>query len=191
MTFLKQIYNNSIESTGKSFGRFARGSCEKNPLNFPFFSETISKIPFAFGMKFRKAFYASLLSSVGTDVTLLDGVTFGDFRTIIGNDVWLSSGVYVEYANIEDHVLIGQQAVILAGKNHHNIERIDIPIKLQGNPPKTPITIGSGAWVGANATVMADVGHDSIVGAGAVVTKPVPPFAIVGGNPAKIIRMRK
>lgn len=42
-----------------------------------------------------------------------------------------------------------------------------------------------------NSTVMADVGHDAIVGAGSVVTKPVPPFAIVAGNPAKILKMRK
>jgi acetyltransferase-like isoleucine patch superfamily enzyme len=37
---------------------------------------------------------------------------------------------------------------------------------------------------------MADVGHDAIVGAGSVVTKPVPPFAIVAGNPARLIRRR-
>ena len=49
---------------------------------------------------------------------------------------------------------------------------------------------GNGCWVGANATVMADVGHDAIVGAGSVVTRPVPPFAIVAGNPARVLRMR-
>ncbi|MEJ7848403.1 MAG: DapH/DapD/GlmU-related protein [Pyrinomonadaceae bacterium] len=114
-----------------------------------------------------------------------------DARTSFGKDVWVSVGTFIDYAIIEDHVLIGQHVVILAGKNHHHIDRLDIPIKLQGNPEKDPVTIGRGAWIGANATVMADIGHDAIVGAGSVVTKPVPPFAIVAGNPAKLIRMRQ
>lgn len=80
--------------------------------------------------------------------------------------------------------------MLLAGENHHYIDRLDIPIKQQGNPPKKPIIIGHGAWIGANSTVMADVGNDAIVGADSVVTKTVPPFAIVAGNPAKILRMR-
>jgi acetyltransferase-like isoleucine patch superfamily enzyme len=90
----------------------------------------------------------------------------------------------------EDHVLVGPNALILSGGRHHRTERLDVPIKLQGNDPKQPITIGRGAWIGAGAIVMADVGHDAIVGAGAIVTKPVPPFAVVAGNPAKVIRMR-
>jgi acetyltransferase-like isoleucine patch superfamily enzyme len=131
-----------------------------------------------------------MLPKIGKDVVLHFGVTIEDERTTFGNDVWVSVGTYIDYVIIEDHVLIGQHAVLLAGKGHHNIERLDIPIKQQGNPPKEPITIGHGAWIGANATVMADVGHDAIVGAGSVVTKPVPPFAIVAGNPARVIRMR-
>jgi acetyltransferase-like isoleucine patch superfamily enzyme len=124
-------------------------------------------------------------------VVLHHGVVIEDERTTFGNDVWVSVGTYIDYAIIEDHVLIGQHAVLLAGKGHHNIDRTDIPIKLQGNPPKEPINIGRGAWIGANATVMADIGHDAIVGAGSVVTKHVPPFAIVAGNPARVIRMRQ
>src|SRR4030095_2973114 len=85
---------------------------------------------------------------------------------------------------------IGPQAVLLSGGRHHKADRLDVPIKQQGNTPKEPIRIGDGAWIGANATVMADVGHDAIVGAGAVVTKPVSPYAVVAGNPARVLYMR-
>ena len=190
MAGLVRAYNRTIDGLGGTFGSILRRRLNKKPLNFPFVSEMLSQIPFAFGWKFRRAVYARILKGIGTDVVLHQGVTIEDERTSIGDDVWISVGCYIDYAIIEDHVLMGQHAVLLAGKGHHNIDRIDIPIKLQGNPSKEPITIGRGAWIGANATVMADVGNDAIVGAGAVVTKPVPPFAIVAGNPARVIRMR-
>jgi len=86
--------------------------------------------------------------------------------------------------------MIGPHAVLLSGGRHHNFDRLDIPIKNQGNPSKTQLKIGVGAWIGANATVMAPVGEQSIIGAGAVVTKEVPPYAVVAGNPARVLYMR-
>jgi maltose O-acetyltransferase len=109
---------------------------------------------------------------------------------MIGDDVWISVGAYLDYVEIGNSVLIGPNAMLLSGGRHHNLDRLDIPIKRQGNPPKKPTLIEDGVWIGANATVMADVGHDAVVGAGSVVTKPVPPFAVVGGNPARILRVR-
>ena len=52
-----------------------------------------------------------------------------------------------------------------------------------------PIRIEDGAWIGAGAIILAGVtvGQKSIVGAGAVVTRDVPPYAIVAGNPAKVL----
>ncbi|WP_084224402.1 CatB-related O-acetyltransferase [Stenoxybacter acetivorans] len=54
------------------------------------------------------------------------------------------------------------------------------------------VSIGSDVWIGNNAMIKAGVtiGHGAVVGAGAIVTKNIPPYAIVGGNPAKIIRYR-
>lgn len=187
---LVKTYNASIDKVGGLIGNFAGRRLVKKRLYFPYLSEMLSQIPFAFGWKLRRAVYAKILPSIGKDVVLHHGVSIEDARTSFGEDVWVSVGSYIDYAVIEDHVLIGQHVVLLAGKNHHRTERLDVPIKQQGNPPKQPITIGRGAWIGANATVMADVGHDAIVGAGSVVTKPVPPLAIVAGNPARVLKMR-
>ena len=59
-------------------------------------------------------------------------------------------------------------------------------------PNKGDTHVGNDVWIGYRATIMPGVtiGHGAIIGACAVVTRDVPPYAIVGGNPARVIRMR-
>ncbi|HEX8459759.1 MAG TPA: hypothetical protein VF656_20870 [Pyrinomonadaceae bacterium] len=159
--------------------------------HWPFVTEALGSVPFTFGWQLRQEVYRRLGVCRGTSVILNHGTSIGDRRTRIGTDVWMSRDVYVEYALVEDHVLVGPGAIILAGRHHHRADDVSVPIKLQGNNPLVPVHVGEGAWIGANATVMADVGAHAIVGAGAVVLKPVPAYAIVGGNPARFIRDRR
>ena len=173
-------------------GAFLIDVFERNGLaHWPFVTEALGSIPFTFGWQLRQEIYRRLGLCRGTGIILNHGTSIGDRRTRIGADVWMSRDVYVEYALVEDHVLIGPGAIILAGRHHHRADDVDVPIKLQGNNPLVPVSIGEGAWIGANATVMADVGAHAIVGAGAVVLKPVADYAIVGGNPARFIRDRR
>ncbi|MBW6397278.1 CatB-related O-acetyltransferase [Roseomonas sp. HJA6] len=62
----------------------------------------------------------------------------------------------------------------------------------QPNPQKASPVIGHDVWIGANATIMPGVriGDGAVIAAGAVVTKDVSPYAVVGGNPAKLLRFR-
>ncbi len=88
-----------------------------------------------------------------------------------------------------DGVRIGTYACIV-GFNHGHA-RIDIPIHEQPHTSKG-IVFGDDIWAGAHVTVVdgVTVGSHTILAAGAVVTRDVPDYAIVGGNPAKILRMR-
>jgi acetyltransferase-like isoleucine patch superfamily enzyme len=191
MSLLARAVNASIDGLGGALGSLLRRGVASGWLYFPFVSEALSLVPFSLGWKLRRAVYARLLTSIGRDAVLHFGVSIEDPRTRIGENVWVSVRCYLDYVEIGDAVLIGPHAVLLAGGRPHRFDRLDVPIKDQGNLPKEPLRIGRGAWIGANATVMAEVGHDAIVGAGAVVTKPVLPYAVVAGNPARLVKMRE
>ena len=110
-------------------------------------------------------------------VTLGDDCTINPFATLRGP---ITGG---------NGVRIGAYAC-LVGFNHGFADP-DTPIFRQPHTSKG-IVLGDDIWIGAHATIVdgVKVGSHSIVAAGAVVTKDVPSFAIVGGNPARVIRLR-
>ena len=91
---------------------------------------------------------------------------------------------------IEDNVLIG--AGVHFYTNNHQFVNPYVPIIKQGYPPVTEenaIIVRSGSWLGAGVIVLPgiEIGENSVVGAGTVVTKSVPPRTIFAGNPGKVI----
>ncbi|MGZ9898929.1 acyltransferase [Shewanella gaetbuli] len=89
---------------------------------------------------------------------------------------------------IEDYVLMGSGVHIYTA--NHCFSDPSVAIYFQGHEGVKPVTILSGAWLGANAIVLPGVtiGRNSVVGAGSVVTKDVPDNTVVAGQPAKFIK---
>jgi acetyltransferase-like isoleucine patch superfamily enzyme len=114
-----------------------------------------------------------------------------DGTFVIGNHVWIGPQSYFDARNliIEEYVGWGPGAKVL-GSTHTGLP-IDLPI-IQTDLEIKPVRIGAWADIGTNAVILpgVTVGKGSIVGAGAVVTKDVPPFAIVAGVPAQFLRWR-
>jgi len=129
---------------------------------------------------------------------LLDGhISVGSNTTI--------NGPSTEFYSIEFPISIGNFCSIARGtsiqENNHNINSITtyfIKYRIFGEKygvdavSKGPITIGNDVWIGTQSTILTGVtiGDGAIVAANSVVTNDVPPYAIVGGTPAKIIRYR-
>lgn len=115
---------------------------------------------------------------------------FPPFTTDCGKNIHLGKHIFINAGcrfqdqggiTIGDGALIGHN-VVLATLNH-SLE----PAK-RANLLPAPIKIGRRVWIGSNSTILpgVSIGDNAVIGAGSVVTKDVPPNAIVAGNPAKI-----
>lgn len=122
--------------------------------------------------------------------------TIEDFSTInngvgavkIGNNARIGMGnTLIGPVDIHHDVRLAQN-IVLSGLNH-NYEDITRPIHVQGVSTAV-ITVKRATWIGANSVIVAGVtiGEHCIVAGGSVVTKDVPDFSVVAGNPAKIIK---
>ena len=110
-------------------------------------------------------------------------IELGD-NSELGTRCMIQSGV-----KIGKDVLMGPDVKIY-GRNHR-FERADIPVRLQGKT-QHETTIGDDVWIGANVVILpgASVGNHAVIGAGAIITRDIPAWAIAGGNPATVIRYR-
>ncbi len=105
------------------------------------------------------------------------------------------SGVGIN-AKLHGKVVIGKDVmmgpdVVIHTRNHAFIST-DIPMRKQGFMEENPVFIGDDVWIGERVIILpgVHVGKGAILGAGAVVTKDVPEYAVMGGNPAKVLKYR-
>lgn len=151
-------------------------------------SESISRKMGLRGVYLRQAFYRMTLSRCGDDIYFGWHSVFSMPEASIGNKVYIGRRCGIGFATIEDNVMLADNVQILSGGREHGMEG-DGAMQSQAQS-FTRVRIGAGAWIGTGAIVMNDVGMNTIVGAGAVVTKPLPSDCVAVGVPAVVIRDR-
>lgn len=129
---------------------------------------------FCLGQKSVVESFSALNNMVG-DITIGNHTRIGLGNTVIGP------------VDIGDHTNIAQN-VTISGLNH-NFHEVTKTIAEQG-VSTSPIRIGDDVWIGANAVILAgvEIGKHSVIAAGSIVTRSVPPYSICAGNPAKVIK---
>ncbi|MBD3256978.1 acyltransferase [candidate division GN15 bacterium] len=157
---------------------------------FHFFAQAFATAPGAPGVYLRVAFYRQVLKRSHFDVYFAFGSVVTKIDTEFGHRCGVGLYTSVGLASIGDDTVLANYVSILSGRHQHNFEDPDTPI-LDGENIFNRITIGTNCFVGDKATIMADVGDRTIIGAGAVVIKPIPDYVIAVGNPAKPVKDRK
>jgi acetyltransferase-like isoleucine patch superfamily enzyme len=123
-----------------------------------------------------------------------DGISLGD-AVYVGKDVLVECN-----AEIGDYVLIANR-VALVGRHDHDFRSVGIPVRFSpwigARQPPSPyrgekVVVESDVWIGFGATVLSGIrlGRGAVIAAGSVVTRDVPPYAIVAGNPARMVGQR-
>lgn len=153
-------------------------------------SQSLALLPGLTGVFLRRAFLARVLTRCHSSAEVCFGTLFSQTGAVIDENVYVGPRCHLGLVHLEADVLVAAGVHIPSGGQTHSFDDPDTPIRDQGGE-RTMVTIGRGAWIGSAAIVLADVGAGTIVGAGSVVTKPLPEFVIAAGVPARVIRPRK
>jgi virginiamycin A acetyltransferase len=153
-------------------------------------SQWMALWPGILGQYLRRAFLAWAIKECHPSATICFGTIFSKYECYIGENVYIGPFCSLGSVIVERNVLIATAAHITSGSRMHGIDDLDIPIREQVGIWET-VTIGEGSWIGTGSVIMANIGRDTVVGAGAVVTNALPEKVIAGGVPAKVIRSRE
>lgn len=149
-----------------------------------------------FALSVRAFCCRHLFSKCGIHLNIENGAYIG-----IGKDFYVGDYVGIgknfnthnRIITIDDYLLMGEDVLFVGGV--HDTSDTSTPIGCsQSIVEKIPLHIAGDVWIGTRAIILPGckyIGHGAVIGAGSVVTKDVPDWAIVGGNPAKIIRLRQ
>jgi len=123
----------------------------------------------------------------GTKIRCHEGVVEIGAKTVMGQECTISA---YQRVRIGEECVIADRAMFI--DFDHGMVEVDRPIRLQGIY-KRDVEVGNNVWIGYGACVLrgVSVGDNSVIGTNSVVTKDVPANAVVGGIPARIIRMRE
>jgi acetyltransferase-like isoleucine patch superfamily enzyme len=118
----------------------------------------------------------------------------GKVNIVIEDDCVIGSRSMLSAKNlihIERDVIFGSSVLVM--DHNHAYEDVSLPIRKQGCTPGGRVRIEQGCWIGQGAAIVCNegelvVGRNSVIGANSVVTKTIPPYSVVAGNPGRIAR---
>lgn len=152
-------------------------------------SQTLSLVPGVVGDYLRRAFLSCVLDRCAPSATIQFGALFSQAGARLDENVYVGPRCHLGLVHLEKDVLLAAGVHVPSGGATHGTDDPDVPIREQPGA-RSLVRIGEGTWVGSAAIVMADVGKRCVIGAGSVVTRPIPDDSIAVGSPARVIRRR-
>jgi acetyltransferase-like isoleucine patch superfamily enzyme len=135
----------------------------------------------------RQAFYRSTLAACGQDVSFGWMSVFSMREARVADRVYIGRFCSLGYADLGEEVMLADGVQVLSGGHEHTRDDASQSMQSQRQSYQR-VRIGRGSWIGAGAVIMADVGENCIIGAGAVVNKPIPDRSVAVGVPARVVK---
>lgn len=138
------------------------------------------------GKKFRYFCAARFIKSIGHNVNIEKGASFANSVTIGDNSGIGVNAVLTDEVYIGKNVMMGPDCMIYTS-NHKFMKETR---SYEGFTQIRPVIIEDDVWIGARCIILPGVkiGKGSTIGAGSVVSKEVPPYSVVAGNPARVVK---
>ena len=146
-------------------------------------------VPGLTGQYLRRAFLSRTLRGCAPTATIEFGTLFSSSQASIGDRAYIGPRCHLGWVILERDVLLAAGVHVPSGAHTHGTSDASAAIRDQPTQ-KTAVRIGAGSWVGSAAVVMADIGRDCVIGAGAVVTRAIPEASVAGGVPARVLNSR-
>lgn len=153
-------------------------------------TQLLALVPGLIGEYLRRAFLAQTLAHCHHSSTVQFGTLFSQAGARLDENVYVGPRCHLGLVHLERDVLLAAGVHVPSGGATHGASDPGRPIREQPGSRRL-IRIGEGTWIGSAAVIMADVGRHCIVGAGAVVTKPLPDYVVAAGVPARILKDRR
>ncbi len=152
-------------------------------------TQALACLPGLTGQFLRRAFLRRALAYCDWSAMIEFGTVFSQAGARIGRHAYIGPRCHIGLVDIGDNALIAAGVHIPSGGATHDFSDLSVPIRLQPHH-RSVVHIGAGSWIGSACVVMADVGLETVVGAGSVVTRSLPDYAVAAGAPARVVRMR-
>ena len=164
------------------FGRFSMG--------FQACGQLLALVPGLPGDYLRIAYYSLSLRKCSLHSRVSFGSVFAQNRSNVGRGVYIGAYCILGACEIGERSQIASHVQVLSGKHQHSRSSSG---QIMGAKEEEfePVVIGADCWIGASAIIMADVGPGTTIGAGAVVTHPIPAGVTAVGNPARLLERAK
>jgi acetyltransferase-like isoleucine patch superfamily enzyme len=152
-------------------------------------TQWLSLWPGLVGQYVRRAFLNQVLEGGCADSAVIEfGTLFSQVGSRIEANVYVGPRCHLGHVHLERDVLVAAGVHIPSGPHTHGTDASET---IHDQPGQLRLVrIGAGTWIGSNAVVLADVGRDSVIGAGAVVTHTIPDRVVAAGVPARVVRRR-
>ncbi len=152
-------------------------------------TQSLASTPGLRGEYLRRAFLACTIPRCHATSMICFGAVLSKAGAIIDEHVYVGPRCYLGLVHLERDVLLAAGVHIPSGGHVHGTADADTPIRDQAGSIRR-VRIGAGTWIGSASVILADVGRNCVIGAGSVVTRPIPDGVVAAGVPARVVRAR-